>query len=179
MSKTFRVIALIAARNEGDVIAQVIHDLVDQGIEVYLIDDGSSDDTVSEANRWLGRGVIEIEQRQSTSRFEWTEILQRKQILGASLDADWFIHHDADEFRESPWPGLNLLDAIRNVDTLGYNAIDFRLLNFRPTHNEFVAKSDVRAAFPSLRTRRSLGPGANQGLEARAQPGRPFGLGWT
>jgi hypothetical protein len=48
-----------------------------------------------------------------------------------------FIHHDADEFRESPWPDRNLWEAIQEVDGLGYNAIDFRLLQFRqrPMHS--------------------------------------------
>ena len=58
------------------------------------------------------------------------------------------MHHDADEFRESPWPGLDLLGALERVDALGYSAIDFRVLNFRPTHDDFVPGADVRAAFP-------------------------------
>ena len=78
MSGTFRVIALIAARNEGDVIGQVIGDLVEQGIDVYLIDDGSSDDTILEASRWLDRGLIGIEKRPDTSRFEWGQILWKE-----------------------------------------------------------------------------------------------------
>ncbi|MCI5151334.1 MAG: methyltransferase domain-containing protein, partial [Candidatus Electrothrix sp. MAN1_4] len=54
----FRVIALIAAYNEVDVISSVIGHLVDNGIEVYLIDNRSTDDTVKEASTWLGRGLI-------------------------------------------------------------------------------------------------------------------------
>jgi hypothetical protein len=68
--------------------------------------------------------------------------------LSQELDADWFIHHDADEFRESPWAGTDLRSAIRQVDALGYNAIDFSLLDFWPTDGDLPPGSDVRAAFP-------------------------------
>jgi hypothetical protein len=68
--------------------------------------------------------------------------------LAVDLEADWFIHHDADEFRESPRPGLTLAQAIERVDTAGYNAIDFALLNFWPTNDEAVPVGDVRRAFP-------------------------------
>jgi hypothetical protein len=76
------------------------------------------------------------------------DILRRKQELAAELEADWFIHHDADEFRESPWADVSLKDAIRRVDALGYNAIDFASLDFRPTHDRFRSGDDIRAEFP-------------------------------
>jgi len=40
-------------------------------------------------------------------------------------DGDWYIHHDADEFREAPAPWSTLKEAIQAVDAEGYNAIDF------------------------------------------------------
>jgi hypothetical protein len=63
------------------------------------------------------------------------------------LESDWFINQDADEFRESPWLHLDLLQGIRQVDALGYNAIDFEVLNFWPTHDRFRSRDDVREAF--------------------------------
>jgi len=147
MGGDFTVIAIVAARNEADIIAQVIEDLIRQRIQVYLIDDGSTDDTVQEARRWLGQGLLKIETRPQSDVFDWTGLLTRKQELAVSLQGDWFIHHDADEFRESPWPHLDLHDAIHRVDELGYSAIDFRVLNFRPTHDDFVPGQDVRSAF--------------------------------
>jgi len=68
--------------------------------------------------------------------------------VARELDADWFIHHDADEFRESPWPGVRLADAIARVDALGYNAVDFATLQFWPVHDDFRPGDDVRTAFP-------------------------------
>jgi glycosyltransferase involved in cell wall biosynthesis len=151
-SRDFTVMALIAAYNEADVIALVIGDLVEQGVSVYLLDHGSTDATVREAERYLGAGLVHIESLPAPddgSRWPaWEQVLRRKEDLAASLDADWFIHHDADEFRESPWPDLRLREAIQRADAQGYDAIDFDLLNFRPTHDSFRAGTDVREAFP-------------------------------
>ena len=147
MTSSFRVVALIAARNENDVIGQVIEDLVTQGVAVYFIDDGSTDGTLDTVQSWTGRGVIGLERRPASATFNWTEILHRKEQLAAELEASWFIHQDADEFRQSPFPGKSLSEAIRIVDELGYNAIDFRVLNFRPTTaDRFDATGDVRRA---------------------------------
>jgi hypothetical protein len=150
--RKIRIVAIISAHNEGDVICHVIGDLVQQGIDVYLLDHHSMDDTVEQASIWLGKGLLKIETFPNstvspdgnTDKFIWTDILRRKEELAATLGADWYIHHDADEFRESPFPGLSLLSGIVMADRLGFNAIDFALLNFRPTDNSFTPKSDVR-----------------------------------
>ena len=150
--ETFKVTAIISAHNEGDVIYHVIGDLIHQGISVYLLDHRSTDNTVSEASPWLGKGLLHIETfpddshyaEENKSLYIWRDILKRKTELAAQLDADWFIHADADEFRESPWPGLTLRESFYVVDRLGYNAIDFELLNFRPIDNSFKPGKDVR-----------------------------------
>jgi glycosyltransferase involved in cell wall biosynthesis len=148
----FRVVALIAAFNEEDIIEPVIEQLVDNGIDVYLIDNGSTDRTVARAQQWLGRGLIKVEayeppvEEGSGPSFAWSAILRRKVNLTRQLRADWFIHHDADEIRESPWPST-LKEAIRWVDVLGYNCIDFKVLNFPPIDDGFQTGSDPRVYF--------------------------------
>jgi hypothetical protein len=141
----FRVVALLSSYNEGDIIGAVIGHLVEHGVEVYLLDNHSTDDTVEQASRWLGRGLIDIERfpsgdvpdRGDAGRFDWTAILMRKEALAQIIDADWFMHQDADEVRESPWHGLSLRDAIRWVDRLDYNCIDFRVFEFPPVDDGF------------------------------------------
>lgn len=148
-----RIIALMSSYNEGDVISQVIGDLIENGVAVYLIDNRSTDNTVAEASKWLGKGLLKIEQfpgeaagysARCSKEYVWAEILRRKEELSSQLDAAWFLHVDADEFRESPWPGKTLAEAIFQVDELGYSAINFELLNFRPTNDHFVPGQDVR-----------------------------------
>lgn len=148
---SFSVVAIISAHNEADIIEQVVGDLVEQGIGIYFLDDGSTDGTVRKVEPYRNCGVLGIERLCETfkdavpGRFEWGRILSRKAQLAKELDADWFIHHDADEFRESLWPGLTLNAAIQRVDALGFNAIDFALFNFWPVHDS--AGDDVRKAF--------------------------------
>jgi hypothetical protein len=148
----FKVIAIIAAFNEEDIIGQVVADLVAQGVLVYLLDNDSTDRTREIVSGFLGAGVLGIEAFQSKVEaglpfYDWHGILRRKEALAGDLNADWFIHHDADEFRESPWSHLTLAESIREADAFGYNAIDFELLNFQPTRDEFCQSDDVREAF--------------------------------
>jgi hypothetical protein len=148
MSSDFSVVAILAAYNEADVIGHVVQDLIRQGVQVYFLDDGSTDGTVAAVEPFLNRGVIAIERIDGDpSRFEWERILRRKSELASELDANWFIHHDADEFRESPWPDVPLASAIQRVDALGFNAIDFALFDFWPTHDRFRPGDDVRDVF--------------------------------
>ena len=150
MNDSFRVIAIIAAYNEEDIISSVIGHLAHNGIDAYLIDNHSTDDTVKEASQWLGRGLLDIERfpqsfspgHDSPGLFDWSAILRRKEKLATQLSADWFIHHDADEIRESPWPGFTLKEAIRWVDKLGYNCINFQVLNFCPVDDNFRPGDD-------------------------------------
>lgn len=154
VSRPFAVVALMAAYNEADIIGQVVADLVAQGIGVYLMDHGSTDGTAAAVAAWRGRGLLGVERFPEESgieapadRFDLAGIVRRKETLARELDADWFINADADEFRESPWPHLSLRDAIRLVDRLGWNAIDFEVLNFWPTHDGFRPGDDPRQVF--------------------------------
>ena len=145
------ITAIIAAYNEGDVIYHVIRDYVEQGIRVYFIDHHSTDNTVAEASKWLGKGLIKIEQfpedagiRIDKDVYAWRYILQRKEQIAAELGPGWYIHADADEFRESPWFDLNLREGIERVDREGFNAINFKIYDFKPTDNDFIPGEDVR-----------------------------------
>ena len=151
----FSVTAIMAAHNEEDIIGLSIQHLIEQRVSVYLIDRASTDATVAEAQRFAGKGLIGIERfpdesgfpAQDAQPFTWAHILERKQKLAQELDGDWFIHHDADEFRESPWPHLDLCQAIRWVHAAGYNAIDFAAFGFPPTDDNYRKGDDLRTTF--------------------------------
>jgi hypothetical protein len=152
MPSDVTVVAIIAAYNEADIIDASVRHLIDQGIFVYVLDDGSTDGTAQLVEPYVGRGVLGIERLRpvgapGSGEFALKEIVRRKAQLATDLDADWFINHDADEFRESPWGDIPLKEAIRRVDTLGYNAIDFASFDFRPTDDRDHAGEDVRTAF--------------------------------
>jgi glycosyltransferase involved in cell wall biosynthesis len=146
----FRVVAIISAYNEEDIIIPSLQYLIDQGIEVYLIDNWSTDNTAALAEQLIGRGLLGIEkfpEDHQSSTYAWESLLKRKEELAREIQADWFIHHDVDEIRESPWPDIRLKDAIYLVDQSGFNCIDHSVIEFNPIDDEFTPGSDFRAYF--------------------------------
>jgi glycosyltransferase involved in cell wall biosynthesis len=132
-----RVIAIIAAYNEERFIAVCLEHLFRQGAEAYLIDNCSTDQTVAIANRYLGRGLVGLESfPRAAGRYNWRALLMRKEELAATLEADWFMHVDADEVRLPPRSDLTLTEAFAEVDEQGYNAVDFFEFTFIPTREE-------------------------------------------
>jgi glycosyltransferase involved in cell wall biosynthesis len=146
----FRVVALISAYNEEDIIVPCLQYLIKQGLEVYLIDNWSTDSTVELAGEFLGKGLLAIEKfpkRRPSAHFVWKDILSRIEQLTAELEADWFVLQDVDEIRTSPWPGLSLRDAILKVDREGFNCIDHTVVTFHPLDNDFPAGGDFETYF--------------------------------
>jgi glycosyltransferase involved in cell wall biosynthesis len=128
-----RIVAMLQAHNEQRFIAACIEHLREQGVNVYLIDNESTDETVSIAERYLGRGLIGIETLPRSGSFALRAQCARQEELAQELDADWLIHHDADEFRVSTRRRQSLSDALREVHEAGYNAVNFHEFVFTPT----------------------------------------------
>ena len=129
-----RVVAILASYNEERFIAGCLEHLFRQGIEAYLIDNCSTDRTVEIAEGYLGRGLVGIETLPRVGGVHrWRRILQRKEELAASLDADWFMHADPDEIRLPPRSTQTLAEALAEVDEQGYNAVNFLEFTFVPT----------------------------------------------
>jgi len=125
-----RVVAFLAAYNEERFVGDCIEHLAHHGVETYLIDNESTDATIEIAER---RGIAGIESAPRRGVYAWRPLLERKEALAATLDADWFIHLDADEIRLPPRSSVTLANAIAEVDALGYNAINFQEFTFVPT----------------------------------------------
>ncbi|MDQ1591836.1 MAG: hypothetical protein QOG71_2463 [Pyrinomonadaceae bacterium] len=146
----FRVVALMTAYNEADIIAASLRHLFAQGVEVYLLDNWSSDRTFEIAGEFLGHGLAGLERFPAggaSHSYDWRELLRRVEELSQTIEADWFIHHDADELRESPWPGVSLRDGLYRVERSGFNSVDHTVVNFRPVDNSFAANSDFESHF--------------------------------
>jgi Glycosyl transferase family 2/Galactose-3-O-sulfotransferase len=128
-----RMIAVLATYNEERFISACLEHLLAQGVDVYLIDNASTDRTVEIAQRYLRRGLIGIETLPRDGAFTLRAQLQRKEALCASLDADWLIHVDADEIRLPPSSSQTLAQAFAEVQAQGYNAVNFIEYTFIPT----------------------------------------------
>jgi len=146
----FHVVALISAYNEEDIIVPCLQYLIKQGLEVYLIDNWSTDATVELASDLLGKGLLAIEkfpQNGPPSCYVWKDILSRIEQLTKEIETDWFLFQDVDEIRVSPWPGLSLKDAVLKVDREGFNSIDHTVVTFYPVDNDFAAGADFETYF--------------------------------
>ena len=129
-----RVVAILAAYNEERFIASCLEHLFEQGVAAYLIDNSSTDRTVEIAERYLERGLIGIENFPRTEDvYKWQKLLERKEQLAATLEADWFIHVDADEIRLPPRSDRTLAQAFAEAEAQGYNAVNFMEFVFVPT----------------------------------------------
>jgi glycosyltransferase involved in cell wall biosynthesis len=146
---SFKVVAVITAFNEADIIDDVIAYLHEQGILVHFIDNWSTDETEAIVAARLDRGVVAIERIPpiDTASFDLEKVLIRMEQLSSVLDADWFVHYDADEIRRSAFRGVDLRSAIYAVDRAGYNAVDFTVLNFRPIDDSYVPGTSLERHF--------------------------------
>jgi len=125
MKPHFRVVAILAFRNESYYARICIEHLIAEGIKCVVIDNESDDNTLDICREYYPEHVIAIDSVPYPGYYDWKTILRRKDKFRQSIDSDWFIHHDADEIMHSSRPGETLLEAIARVDEEGYNAIDF------------------------------------------------------
>ncbi len=142
VATTTSALAVMTAYNERDIIERSIEHLLVQGLDVHVVENWSTDGTYEIVQR-LAQAYPGVscerfpEVQPKTSTYEWQALLQRVQQIAASTEHEWVLHNDADEFRQSPWKGVTLRDALSFVGTLGYNAVDFTVLEFRATRDGY------------------------------------------
>ncbi len=155
----FRVVAIIAAYNEEDIIEASIRKLVNQGILVYVIDNWSTDSTYDILKSMFEKKLIMGYERYPVNgpldSLDLKGLLVRKEELSCDIQADWFIHHDVDEVRVSPWKSKSLKEAIYIADKMGFNAIDHTQITFVPIDNGFKADLDFEKYFMHYRPKTS------------------------
>jgi SAM-dependent methyltransferase len=131
---SFRVAAIIHTFNESDILSEVIDHLNCQGVEVHVFDNWSTDGSWEQINELLRLGKIRHAERfphKNLDEYRWSLQLEKTAEYSEKLDVDWVMHHDADEIRCSPWSGVSLKDALAQVNSLGYSAVDFTVIDFR------------------------------------------------
>jgi hypothetical protein len=133
----FKVCAIMSVYNEEDIIYEAVTKLINGGVDVYVINNGSTDQTIEKIKYLVGKGVIDIfnfETKEDGKRvFKLSSILEQVELIAKKLQYDWFLHVDADEIRYSPWLNYSLNEGIERVDFEGFNLINFKLYNFRTT----------------------------------------------
>jgi len=135
INKNLTILAIITLYNEKDIILQNIKYLINQGIHVRIIDNWSTDGSYKKIKllekKKVGLSVERFPKYKPTKYYQWKKLLKRVETISKKYKYDWYIHYDSNEFRESPWLGISLLNEIKFVDSLGFNALDFTVLNYR------------------------------------------------
>ncbi|MFN3879152.1 MAG: glycosyltransferase family 2 protein [Brevundimonas sp.] len=127
-----KILAIICARNELAYLRHVLPYLAGEGVEVALIDNGSSDGTLEAVAAGAFPNVVRLERFPYTGLFDLAGQLEIKAALARETDADWLIHQDADEILTSPegWGGLR--QEINQADAAGFNVVNFNELVMLP-----------------------------------------------
>lgn len=150
-----KILCIMIAHNEEDIIYHSAKAYIEEGIDVYLINNASTDNTVEEAKR---AGVKMIENfpeevsgysNDCVSKFVYTDLLRRTEDIAEQFsEYDWYITSAADEFRESPFPYSGLKETIKLADQLGYNYLYHTILYFELIDNSYIPKvTDPRFHF--------------------------------
>ena len=127
-----KALAILAAKNEKRHISFVISSLINEGLDVVLLDDGSTDGTRELAEEFLGKGLLEIRTRPDQGVYDWTSVLKWKKKVGSEFAHKWLVHVDADEWLQHPQEGMTLFDLITEAEAEGANAVDFDEFTFIP-----------------------------------------------
>lgn len=146
----FRVVAFMAAYNEEDIIVKSIQNWTDQGVEVHVLENWSTDGTYELAKELERRLPVTVERFPAdgpSKYFDWSAMLERIEALAREIGADWFVRRGADEVLVSPWAEVSYRDGLYLLDLAGYNCVDHTVIEFHPVDNEFKAGMDHEAYF--------------------------------
>jgi GT2 family glycosyltransferase len=149
----FDVLAVVTTYNEADIVGGLVDRLVGAGLRVHVVDNWSDDATpeiVAARAARLAPGRVVLERFPSegpSPHFELERLLERVEAIAHGSGADWVVHHDADEIREPPWPGVSLRDALFAVESWGFDCVDHTVVNFVPVDDSFVPGADLAASF--------------------------------
>ncbi len=147
----FRPLALVTTFNDIDIAPQTVAAFLDDGIDVLVQDNWSTDGTF-EALRALAAQRPELMLQRypldgPSQFFDLRDICINKAKLAAQHPGRWIIHHDSDEIRCAPWPGVSLRHGLAIADEAGFNAIDFSIYDFRPIDDSFGPGDDPASHF--------------------------------
>jgi glycosyltransferase involved in cell wall biosynthesis len=138
-----RMLGLMAVFNESDILGQSLRYHIGAGLEFLILDNGSTDGSRAIAERYLGRGVLAVRQIR-TDAYRWAYLLDALLEWSEEFNVRWCFLVDADTFLEPPRPGESLAQAVAEVETGGYNVINFDHFEFWPTGEERPSLTDVR-----------------------------------
>jgi len=142
-----KIVCMLGVLNDEDIIREVIEHLIAQGLQLVILDNGSTDKTLEICKEYLDKGVLTLKQIH-TSWYKWDLILRMLYDLTIEQNPEWVIRSDADEFLESGQERVTLKDAITKVDSAGFNLIQFDRFDFFMTDKDDQSEHSVKKKMP-------------------------------
>jgi glycosyltransferase involved in cell wall biosynthesis len=144
-------LAILSAFNEEDVIKEVVEDLLEQGCELVVLDNWSTDGTweILRKLQHISPSRLSVERFPTSPvvRSSWVDILARKEEIALQHAGRWILHSDADELRRSPFEGVSLARAMHMAQITGATRINFTVLNFCPVDAGPYVPGTLESAF--------------------------------
>ena len=135
--------------NEADILPWTLKHLIDQGVDVHVIDNWSTDGSDRIANLFPLAGFEQFPAEGDGGTYRWRQLLQRVEVLAKASRASWCIHHDADEIRRSSRQDESLLEALARMDRDGYSAADHRVFCFHPVDELYAGDPEAHFRYYS------------------------------
>jgi len=143
-------VAYTYVRNEQDIIRESLTHMLDQGLNVYVIDNWSTDDTrqiVTEMiYRHRGRLYLEKFPDQPPTFFSIRNLELRIQQLHHLLDPEWGLLFGADELFEAPH-GLSVAEFLEGIGAKGYTCVGCVQATFTPVDDTWQPGMGIKAHF--------------------------------
>ena len=134
---------IVFCYNEEHILNDTLEHYLTQGIDLVVFNNNSTDSSASIIDEWRKKNgrypgrlidVVNI----STRGYEWHKILKSAcEYMHNRLSGyDWIVTIDADGFYVCPVRGMTLLELMAMAERYGYNVLNGRVLEFRPTNND-------------------------------------------
>jgi len=140
-----KIIGIIPVYNDEDILKEIIDYYISQGLELVILDNGSTDNSYKICEKFVGLGVKKLIKFKTDNYIsKWDSILRALYDIAIEQNPDWIIKIDSDEFLESGQVGVSLKEGIEQVASQGYNYIQFDRFDFFMTDNDNKNAESVR-----------------------------------
>jgi len=138
---------MLPVYNEQEIVGEVIEHLLSEGLDLVVLDNGSTDGSYEVCKKFAEKGLIVLEQYSSPS-FNWPLVLRMLYDMALRKNPDWLVRSSQDEFLESGISNVSLKEAIIKEDEKGCNLIQFDEFEFFMTDADNLQAKSTRERFP-------------------------------
>ncbi len=130
-----KIIRLLTVKNEIDILSENIKWYSNQGIPTVAIDNGSTDGSF-EFLKSLPSDEVALCKQVLTDGYQEQLLLNEVHTLATSVNPDWIVLADSDEFYESPRHNETFKEGLERISTKEYNLIQLHNIEFWMTEKD-------------------------------------------